>query len=532
MKYNNRFIKVFILFAVVLSATLQGCSKKLDLFPTNATTSETVFTTPTGYRQALAKVYASMAVTGSPTRDIPAEIVNDEGNTAFLRQFWYLQCLSTDEGGWTYSGNTDPLGIHQMTWSSSTQAVAGSYYRSLYNITLCNNFIIESADDKISSRGISGADADNIRKYRNEARFIRAFNYWVLMDLFGNVPFVTEATAIGSTTLPTQIKRADLFAYIESELLSMEAGLADAKSNEFGRVDKAAAWSLLARMYLNAAVYTGKERYTDAITYANKVIGGGYSLENNYKYLMLADNHLNTNEFIWSILFDGTNIQSYGGTTFLVHAPAGVSPDSSGTNGTWDCMRITQQFVNKFDAQDVRGQFWTSTQIKNMDTLLGAPRNGYSSTKFRNKTRSGAVGPHIDAGRNFADVDFPVFRLAEMYLIYAEAVIRGGSGGSNATALGYLRQLAARARPGDQSAANYPQMTLQYIIDERGRELFWEGHRRTDLIRFGQFTTSTYLWAWKGGVRNGTAVDNKYNLYPIPATDLSSNPNLVQTAGY
>ena len=115
MKYNNRSIKVFILFPVVLAGMLQACSKKLDLFPTNATTSETVFTTATGYRQALAKVYASMAVTGSPTRDIPAEIVSDEGNTAFLRQFWYLQCLSTDEGAWTYSGNTDPLGIHQMT---------------------------------------------------------------------------------------------------------------------------------------------------------------------------------------------------------------------------------------------------------------------------------------------------------------------------------------------------------------------------------------------------------------------------------
>jgi hypothetical protein len=126
----------------------------------------------------------------------------------------------------------------------------------------------------------------------------------------------------------------------------------------------------------------------------------------------------------------------------------------------------------------------------------------------------------------------PLFRLAEIYLTYAEAVARGGAGGSNATALGYLKQLAVRARPTDANAANYPTLTLPYILSERGRELMWEGFRRTDLIRYGQFTTNTYLWAWKGGVASGTAVDSKYNLYPIPSDDLSANPSLVQNPGY
>ena len=527
MKYGFKIFIVFCLLGIV-----QACTKKLDLFPTNDTTSATVFATPTGYKQALAKLYAGMAVTGSPGRDIPAQIVSDEGNTGFLRQFWYLQCLSTDEAGWTYSGNTDPVGIHQMTWSASTQAVAGAYYRSYYVITLCNNFIAESTDEKLSGRGISGTDADNIRKYKAEARFLRAFNYWVLMDLFGNIPFVDESYVIGSGKFPAQRGRAAVFSYIESELKDMEAGLADAKSNEYGRIDKAAAWSLLARLYLNAQVYTGTARYTDAITYAKRVIAAGYTIHPAYKELMLADNHLNTDEFIWTIRYDGTNTQTYSGTTFLAHAPAGVAGDTSGTNGTWDCARLTEQFVDKFDAQDIRGQFWTTNQRKNMDTLLGNARSGYASSKFRNRTRSGAFGPNTDASKIFVDIDMPVFRLAEIYLIYAEAVVRGGSGGDNATALGYLKQLAQRARPSDPNAANNPQMTLPYIIDERGRELFWEGFRRTDLIRFGQFTTGAYLWAWKGGVRNGTAVDAKYNLYPIPATDLSSNPNLVQNAGY
>jgi hypothetical protein len=190
---------------------------------------------------------------------------------------------------------------------------------------------------------------------------------------------------------------------------------------------------------------------------------------------------------------------------------------------------MTQQFVSLFDAQDIRGQFWTATQKLNMDTLLGAPSNGYSSTKFRNKTRTGGPAPHADPAGAFSDIDFPLFRLAEIYLTYAEAVLRGGTGGSNATAVAYLDQLSARGRP---SAGSNAQLTLPYIINERGRELFWEMLRRTDLIRFGQFTTSAYLWAWKGNVPSGTAVDSKYNLFPIPSLDLTANPNLKQNPGY
>lgn len=528
MKINN---KIWILLVAVLGM-MQACQKKLDLTPTNDITNEKVFATAAGYKQALAKVYASMAVTGSPSRDIPGEIVSDEGNTGFLRILWYLQCLSTDEAGWTYSGNTDPIGIHQMEWSPSTQVVAGLYYRSFFIVTLCNNFIKEASDAKLSDRGIGGADAAEIRKFRAEARFVRAYAYWILLDNFGNVPFTDESYQIGSGVLPKQISRADLFTYIETELKAIEADLNEPKAAPAGRADKAAAWSLLARLYLNAQVYTGAAKYTEAITYANRVIGAGYTLHSNYKELMLADNHTLTNEFIWTIRYDGTNTQSYSGTTFLVHGPAGVPGNVSGSNGTWDCIRITEQFVDKFNAQDIRGQFWTTGQTKTMDVLLGDARKGYSSTKFTNKTKTGAAAPNMDAGGTFADIDFPVFRLAEIYLIYAEAVLRGGTGGSTSTAVGYLQALARRARPNDQAAASSVELTLPYLIDERGRELMWECHRRTDLIRFGQFTTNTYLWAWKGGVRNGTAVDAKYNLYPIPSIDISANPNLKQNPGY
>ena len=530
MKNINFFLPILLLSLVIV-----GCNKQLDLAPTNDVTAASVYNSPLGYKQALAKVYGAMALTGNTggtgKADIPSEIISDEGNSDFLRLFWDLQCISTDEAGWTYFGNTDPVGIHQLQWSSVNQTVAGLYYRSFFQITLCNDFINQSSDANLSSRGISGKSADSIRAYRAEARFLRAYQYSILMDLFGNPPFVTEASPIGSG-IPPQIKRADLFKYVESELKAIDPLLVAPKANEYGRADRAAAWSLLARIYLNAQVYTGTPRFTDAITYANKVIASGYTLHPNYSELMLADNNLNTDEFILTIPYDGTHTQNWGGTTTLVHGPAGVPASVSGTSGSWGCIRVTQQFVGLFSNSDPRGQFWTTGQELNMDTLLGTSTSGYSSTKFRNVTRTGAPAPHADPAGNWADVDFPIFRLAEIYLIYAESVLRGGTGGDANTAFGYINALRTRGFGNNTGNITADQLNTNFILDERGRELFWECFRRTDLIRYGKFTTSDYLWAWKGGVQNGTSVGSYLNLFPIPSTDLSANPNLKQNPGY
>jgi starch-binding outer membrane protein, SusD/RagB family len=533
---NNKSISLKLIAALFVFAILGSCTKKLDLIPTNDLSNDKVFANAAGYKQAIAKVYGVMLTTGSQgpgSGDLPSQIISDAGNSDFYRNLWYLQCLSTDEAGWTYHGNTDPIGIHEMNWNNVNFTVKCSYYRSYYAITLANNFITESSDQNLAKRGINGKDADDIRSYKNEARFVRAYNYWLLMDLFGNPPVIKEDVPIGSKSFPTQIGRPALFSFIESELLDLGNVLTAPKTNEYGRVDKAGAWSLLARMYLNAKTYTGNEKNTEAITYANKVIAANYTLHNKYKELMLADNNLNTNEFIWTLPYDGISTQTYGGTTFLIHGPAGFgNTDTTGCSGSWNCIRITQQFVGSFDPLDIRGQFYTNGQNLVMNQLLDVSTDGYSSTKFRNKTRAGIISPTIDPSKTFSSIDMPIFRLAEIYLIYAEAVARGGTGGSNATALGYLQQLAVRARPTDVNANASAALTLPYILAERGRELMWEGHRRTDLIRFGQFTTGSYLWAWKGGVASGTAVNSKYNLYPIPADDLSANPNLVPTPGY
>ncbi|MCO6496582.1 MAG: RagB/SusD family nutrient uptake outer membrane protein [Chitinophagaceae bacterium] len=519
------------LFSAIISISfLAGCTKDLDRTPTNAKTAEEVYSTPEGYMQAFTKVYGSFAMTGNNGEGSGDIQGIDPGTSDFFRLFWNAQELSTDEAvvSWGDAGIQD---FHNMNWTASNPFLTGLYYRSLYQISLANDFIRQSTDEKLSSRGIKGADAEKIKGYAQEARFLRAYQYWVLMDLFGNPPFVTEKDNIGD--IPVQISRSDLFNYVESELKDLENTLPNARSNEYGRADRAAAWALLARVYLNAKVYTGQERYSDAITYANKVISAGYSLTPDYRWLMLADNDKNTDEFILTINYDGLNTKNYGGSTYLTHASVGGSMNANdyGVGGGWAGLRTTRNIPNLFpdytgDA-DKRAQFYTAGQNIDIDDQ-SVFTDGFAVYKFRNLKRDGTVGKSLD----FSDIDIPIFRLGEIYLIYAEAVLRGGTGGDNATALGYINALRQRAYGDNSGNINQGDLTLDFILDERARELYWEGYRRSDLIRYGKFTTNSYLWPWKGGVKSGTAVADYRNLYPLPLKDVAANPNLDQNPNY
>ena len=528
-----------IFTAIALCLLTAACSKDLNRIPSNQVTAAEVYSTSLGYTQAMAKVYAAFANTGNVggtgSPDLPTQIISDEGNSDFLRLYFNLQELTTDEGAWTWESDAGIQGLHEMSWSSINPIVDGLYYRSWFQITLCNDFIAHATDAALAGKGFSSQTMDTIRAYRAEARFLRAYQYWVLMDLYASPPFATEKDPIGDF-IPKQISRSDLFNYVESELKgAADSGLIAPKQNLFGRMDQAAAWALLSRLYLNAQVYTGTPRYTDAITYCNKLIGAGYSLHPDYTQLMLADNKLNTDENIGVIVYDATFIQNYGGTTYLIHGPVGIPDSISGCNGSWTGLRFTQDFIDLFPdysgATDHRAQFWTSGQTKDMTSLYTSTA-GFSTFKYRDLTSTGAKDPHQDPNGNFSSISFPLFRFAEVYLNYAEAVLRGGTGGDAATALGYINALRTRAYGNASGNINASQLTLPFILDERGREMYYECCRRTDLIRFGEFTTNAYLWAWKGGVLGGTAVDNKYNIFPIPTTDLSANPNLKQNPGY
>lgn len=516
--------------SAIMLGCLTSCHDDLDLTPTNSTTSAQVYATPQGYKQVLAKVYGAFALTGNGGPESSDLGGIDAGTSDFLRLYWNAQELTTDEAHvvWNDPGLPD---FHNMNWSSSNTMLTGLYNRIFYQITMANVFIRESSDDRLSERGITGADADNIRKYQAEARFLRAYQYWVAMDLFGNPPFVTEKDPIGKY-IPPQISRAELFKYVESELLAIEPLMVAARQNEYGRADQAAVQALLARLYLNAQVYTGTARYKDAATYASKVIGSGYVLENNYKDLFLADNNVDNTETILSVNYDGINSQNFGGTTFLVNAAinADMNPASFGvSSGGWGGIRSTKElpllFQDYSGATDKRAMFFGS-KIEIDDPLAFA--EGLKVTKFKNVTSKGVAAPSVN--NVFVSTDFPLIRLAEMYLIYAEAVARDAANGNMGTAIGYVNTLRERAY--GNNSGNVTSISPDFILDERGRELYWEAFRRTDLIRFGKFTSSTYLWPWKGGVKGGRGVSDIYRLFPLPATDLIANRNLKQNTGY
>ena len=536
MKMNS--IKALLVVGI-LAGSLMSCDKNKILAPNYQVTSAQVYSNAAGYKQSLAKVYGSFALTGNSGPAGSGDIAGiDEGTSDFFRLLWYAEELPTDEAviAWGDPGVPD---FHNMNWSSSNVILTGLYYRSLYQITLCNDFIRQSTDAELSTRGISGTDATNIRYYRAEARFLRAYQYSVLMDLFANPPFVTDANAVGSI-IPPQTDRKTLFSYVESELKAIDPLLVAPQQNEYGRADRAAAWALLARNYLNAQVYTGTARYTDAITYSKKVIDAGYSLVPDYTTLMLADNNKDASEFILTINYDGAKTQGYGGTTFMVHAPVGGSMPSSdfGIGGGWGGVRTTSSLVGLFPANagtsfpnngnaDSRAEFWTPGQNLQINDVTSF-NDGYAVTKWRNVNQDGSAGTNS----TFADIDEPIFRLSEQYLIYAESVLRGGTGGDPVTALEYVNKIRTRAYGGITGNITSGQLTTQFILDERARELYWEGFRRTDLVRYGLFTSSTYLWPFKGGAKTGTGVADFRNLYPIPDNDRATNPNLKQNSGY
>ncbi|POY37402.1 RagB/SusD family nutrient uptake outer membrane protein [Solitalea longa] len=527
---NSKYIKKLSLTGV-LALALTSCINDLDRQPFYDVTSNVVYKTPEGYKQALAKVYGCYGTTGNQGPAGQGDLGGiDEGTSDFFRLFWDAQQLPTDETVTAWNSDPGLQDFHLMNWSSDNAFLKGIYYRSFYQITAANEFIRESSDEKLASRGISGNDAAEIKYQAAEARFLRAFQYWVLIDLFGNVPFVDENSPLGAN-LPPQKDRITLFKYVESELKAIESLLKEPRTNEYGRADKAAAWALLARLYLNAEVYTGDAKYAEAAVYANKVISAGYILTPKYKNLFVADNNVVAkNEIILSINYDGAKTQSYGGTTFLVNGSVGADMDKtiSGTSAGWGGHRTTKNlpklFENPLNSADKRAMFVDNAGEEINNVLVFS--QGYASIKFKNIKADGTFSPNMNLG--YSDTDFPLFRLGEMYLIVAEAAVRAGNQTAAVNAVNVLRARAFES----QTEGKLTSISLPQILDERSRELYWEGFRRTDLIRFHQFVEGTYLWPWKGGAATGSSVESHRILYPIPSDEISANPNIIQNKNY
>lgn len=547
------FRRILSVFAVmILLAGLVGCTD-VGVNPKSSATADNALSEDGGYRAYLAKLYGGLAVVGQSRADQGGVDVNagvnDNGWTNYTRIYWSLQELPTDAAVITWADQTiQDFNVHD--WSPEDPFVESMYSRIFFQIAQVNEFLRQSAESKLNERGVSQDVKEKMPQWRAEARFLRALSYWHAVDMFGSVPVVTQDFPRGAKP-PEQDSRQEVYDFVENELLAISGEtsgdapnevLPEPGQSEYGRVDKAAAWMVLAKLYQNAPVYIGEDHHSDVIDFTTKIIDSGvYSLEDEYHNLFLADNET-ADGFIFAIPADGNNTQSFGGTTFLAHASVGGTlNDKSGELGLdtgWFGLRTLPAVVDTFDANDTRpmypnldpqntsnGQWYIDGQSKSVDDLRNFG-NGYLAPKYQNVTSTGQTGKD----QTFVDTDYPMFRLADVYLMYAEAVVRAGQSKNRAVSLvNDLRERAYGDQSGNIAASN---LTLEFILAERSRELFWEGHRRTDLIRYGLFTGGNALWAWKGGVKGGTSIPGHLKLYPTPRSELQANPNMTQNPGY
>ncbi|HEV8124084.1 MAG TPA: RagB/SusD family nutrient uptake outer membrane protein [Gemmatimonadales bacterium] len=521
MKRNFR--STLIGAASLLTLGLAACTDPTTE-PTSTVGEERIFADPGSYQAFLAKIYAGLSVTGQqgPAGDKDISTISDEGFSQYMRLYWEHQELPSDEAvlAWNDGSVQD---FNGMVWGSNNDFLGGMFARIYLQITWANLFLEQTEDAKLTERGnVSPQLKTQIQQFRAEARFLRALSYWHGLDLFGPIPIVTKNAPIP----PKQNTRQEVYDFIVSELIAIQPDLPLAGPGNYGRATQEAVSMLLAHVYLNAEVYTGAPHYTEAMNAASDAIAGPFSLDPSYQHLFQADNNTSP-EIIFPVVQDGLHTQSYGGVTFLIHASCGGSMDPAvyGVDGCWWGLRLKPEAYNLVVA-DPRASYLYSTGQTVAITSLTNFNEGIAAPKFTNITSLGVNG----SNSSFPDTDFPMFRLADAYLIYAEAAVRTNT--NLGQALTYVNQIRERAYGNTSGDITAPELTLQFILDERGRELLWEAQRRSDLIRFGLFTGGTYLWAWKGNVQGGQATDAHLNLYPIPATQLSANPNLKQNPGY
>ncbi len=556
-------IKLSAIF--LIGVLMTSCFGDLNTEPLdpNQKVPGNIYNSKDGYDGVLAKCYASLILTGQQGGDGGNGDLEgaNEGYSGYVRLLFYLQELCTDNFVMPSSSN----GLRKclnLQWDASNASVIKWTYQRLYmSIAYCNEIIRECTEARIKEHGVWEVMKDDYQFYAAEARFIRAYCYAQLCDLYGGVPYVDEFT--GTKDLPKQMTRKETFELAEGELLAIENLLKAPGENEYGRIDRVACWFLLSRMYLNAQTWIGEDRYQDCLKYARLVIGDShYQLAKDYRHIFLADNNT-CPEIIWPLVQDGLRAQSSAGTNFYVKAfvngPMNELYQTGVGSKGWGNVRSKTTLVDAFDASDVtfdkedtwgnkkndkRAQFMTAlpNQTKETWDATGAMTStytcGYGYIKWRNVTKDDEI---CASGDTYTSIDFPLFRKADAYLMAAEAILRGANG-SNGEALGYVNEVRMRAYMSDDYAVagissavsgkiTSSELDLDFILGERQRELASECVRRTDLVRFGKFTKG-YNWDWKNGVREGADVDDYLQLFPIPASEITTNPGIIPNPGY
>lgn len=511
----------YLLITLVLLLSL-GCTDDLNTEPkVELSLEELLASDPQAVEGILSRLYGSFALSG-PDGPGSSDIPDDPGESPFLRGIINLQDFTADAMKNRWGDN----GLDQLTtttdWTSDNKFFRYLYNRIYYTIPQANNLI----------NVLSAVDVENEDIVESEVRFLRALAYYYLIDNFGKGALITEEDFGVTQPLP-EANRQELFTFVESELLAIEPLLPP--SNDYGRATKAAAQMLLSKLYMNAEVYINDSRFDQAATYINRVINdGGYMLASDFRLNFSSDND-SSPEIIFPLIADASVSQSFGNTTYIVNGSLStetMNPNDFGATQGWTGHRTTKAWYGLFGASaedlaasaDVRaGLFWTDGHNYEMADYR-TWEDGYPSTKFRNSSFNGSSSP-----TDFSSTDFPLFRLADAYLMYAELAWRNAAGTDINTAAQYVNMVRNRSNATSIMASDIDE---QFLIDERGRELNLEGHRRSDLIRFNKFTGSSYVWPWKGGTAEGTSIPQIYRLFPIPTNALQVNPNLTQNPGY
>lgn len=536
--------KILLTIGVAISAWMfSSCVNDLDVKPTDPDVilSGNLGDDPKYMKQVLAKIYASFIISGQGANG-GDDIASSDGNFfTTTRALWNLQEITTDEAicAWGDAGIAD---LNTQTWSPSNPFLTALYQRLGLSITYANDFI------KLTK----GNTDPEVVRYNAEARFLRALAYYWQMDLFGNPPFTTENDGVGKF-YPKQIKRADLFKYVVSELRAIEP-LLDEPGSSYPQADKGAAWMLLARTYLNAEVYTGTAKWDSCKFYADKVItSNAYELASDYRKNFSADNDYYSNpEMIFAWAQDGVNIQGYVGSTFIIESCSDAvylrAEDYHGltSNTNWNGNRARKDFMNVLvdtiatygnvpvPASDTIFAQSKDKRVflrlkKSMDIPSASSSGDYGIGVYKFTARNADGSQAANYSPSYASTDFPVFRLADAYLMRAEALFRLGDSDNAVKDINVIRERAFGNTSGNIAAS---QLNAQFILDERAREFYYEAQRRTDLVRFGQFTNGTYKWQWKGGTFAGTQTSSHLNIFPIPGDEVAANPNIKQNDGY
>ena len=538
------------IYIIAAAAAMTACIGDLNTLPLNTTDTVVDYTygnEETPYLQGLTRLYSQFV-----SNDLTDLQQMDGGASEIIRAFWSVQETTADAAKCSWENDAWVRALNTNTWNETqNDAVYAVYVRTLQGIAFVNEYLRQTTAEKLQDRGVSSELTAKIDGFRAEARFIRAYLYWMALDCFGSVPFTTENSPFGGTWFPSQASRSDIYDFCVSELeylRSDESPLMPARAM-YPRADKGSASGLLARMYLNSKVYTGVERWSEAKAVCEDIFDMGYSLCPDYATLFRGDNGENPQvrgEMLWTICYNAEKTQSYGGTSYILSATLASTDitDQSRPNGQrngWAGLRVPYEYVSKYfsvsdqdyvagtyDVADERGKmFYIKGRSESMEGALYSFMNGWSCLKFNN-IPSGQTDESflpVSAVKAFSDVDFPMIRLAEIYLIHAEACMNLGT---PATALPYLARLSDRAGVEPPS-----EITPEFLVAERARELMWEAHRRSDLIRFGLYDSGAYLWPYKGGDSfAGQAFPSYKRIFPIPPTELAANDRLVQNPGY